>query len=214
MVNTIFPRCASIGGGTELTLNISNITRDTSEFLENITVGFQAKDPKQMTFTNSKTFSSKKINSVKDSEGNEVASKKNAQINPLTVQEEDPELDKPDWICMIGKIDNNKITCKVPEIEESNPNFMFNVDISLNGQQFTGQSSSFKFYDIQIQNFSPHNSMSEGGAVIKIEGSGFFDTIHKKIKIFSEFGERLIDVSWDKAEKLFSFISPPITWLK
>ena len=43
-------------------------------------------------------------------------------------------------------------------------------------------------------------------------GDGFFDTLTKKIMFKSIFGERLIDINWDKKDRSFSFIAPPITW--
>jgi len=40
----------------------------------------------------------------------------------------------------------------------------------------------------------PNNVTNEGGAVVKILGEGFFDTLHKKIKLESKFGDRMIDM--------------------
>ena len=68
----------------------------------------------------------------------------------------------------------------------------------------------------------------------KIEGTGFFDTVHKKIKFKSQYGERLvktkkkyrkndkiifflkkikIDIVWDKKDKNYTFVAPPASWL-
>lgn len=57
----------------------------------------------------------------------------------------------------------------------------FNVDISLNGQQFTGQPSSFRFYSINVTSVTPTNVTAAGGAKVIINGEGFFDTSNKKI---------------------------------
>ncbi len=40
--------------------------------------------------------------------------------------------------------------------------------------------------------------MSEGGTPVKILGEGFFDTSNKKVIFKTKFGERLIEITWDK----------------
>lgn len=52
-----------------------------------------------------------------------------------------------------------------------------------------------------------------GGANAIINGEGFFDTINKKIVVETDFGKRLVDITWDKKARNYSFIAPPITWL-
>ena len=42
-VSSIFPRCASIQGGTALTLTVPNLDDKTATTLSHLTVGFQAK---------------------------------------------------------------------------------------------------------------------------------------------------------------------------
>lgn len=42
-VSNIFPRCASIQGGTQLTLNMPNFDDKKIQFLNHLTVGFQSK---------------------------------------------------------------------------------------------------------------------------------------------------------------------------
>jgi len=42
-VSSIFPRCASIQGGTALTLTVPNLDDKTATTLNHLTVGFQAK---------------------------------------------------------------------------------------------------------------------------------------------------------------------------
>lgn len=52
---------------------------------------------------------------------------------------------------MHGTYSQGKIICTIPKIENLSPeNLQFNVDVSLNGQQFTSQPSSFRFYGIDI----------------------------------------------------------------
>lgn len=40
--------------------------------------------------------------------------------------------------------------------------------------------------------------MSEGGSAVQVLGDGFFDTTNKKVKFKTQFGERLIEIVWDK----------------
>lgn len=50
---------------------------------------------------------------------------------------------------MPGSYEKGNIVCMIPNVEQySGSQLHFNVDISLNGQQFTGYPSSFKFYNI------------------------------------------------------------------
>ena len=42
-MSNIFPRCASIQGGTQLTLNMPNYDDKKVQFLNHLTVGFQSK---------------------------------------------------------------------------------------------------------------------------------------------------------------------------
>ena len=46
-VSTIFPRCASIQGGTQLTLTVPNLDDKTAKTLYHLTVGFQARSVKK-----------------------------------------------------------------------------------------------------------------------------------------------------------------------
>lgn len=89
----------------------------------------------------------------------------------------------------------------------------FNVDVAFNGQQFTGQPNSFRFYDIKVDNIEPNNGAYGGGLNIQINGKGFFDTINKQIMFKSVLGERIIDIEWDKKQRKYNFIQPPLNWL-
>eukprot|EP00828_Plagiopyla_frontata_P012276 TRINITY_DN16991_c0_g1_i4.p1 TRINITY_DN16991_c0_g1~~TRINITY_DN16991_c0_g1_i4.p1 ORF type:complete len:357 (-),score=85.13 TRINITY_DN16991_c0_g1_i4:22-1092(-) len=135
-------------------------------------------------------------------------------LNPLDLSISDPELDKENWLCVNSEIINDQIICTIPKLENFHPDCLqFNVDISLNGQQFTGFPSSFRFYNIKIKDIYPKNGTNVGGTTVKVQGEGFFDTIYKKIKFISKLGERLIDVAWDKVNKQFNFVCPPLNWL-
>jgi hypothetical protein len=70
----------------------------------------------------------------------------------------------------------------------------------------------FRFYDIKINLIKPDNVMSEGGTQVKILGEGFFDTSNKKVIFKTKFGERLIEITWDKQERCYTLVAPPITW--
>ncbi len=65
---------------------------------------------------------------------------------------------------------------------------------------------------MQIGNMVPNSVTHEGGAKVIIVGNGFFDTVSKKIMFATEFGERLVDLNWDKKDRSFNFVAPPINW--
>lgn len=44
----------------------------------------------------------------------------------------------------------------------------FNVDVALNGQQFTGRPLQFRYYDIHVDKIDPSIGSSEGGTVINV----------------------------------------------
>lgn len=56
--------------------------------------------------------------------------------------------------------------------------------------------------------------MSEGGTAVRIEGEGFFDTVNKKVIFKTNFGERLIEIQWDKKDRCYSLVAPPLTWYR
>ena len=52
----------------------------------------------------------------------------------MNIQPDDIELEKENWVCVVGHYQNEKITCVVPKIENLNKDQMqFNIDIALNG---------------------------------------------------------------------------------
>ena len=135
------------------------------------------------------------------------------QINPLNLSLNDPELEKENFICVEGNYDQGKVTCLIPPLDDpKSENLQFNVDIALNGQQFTGQPSTFRYYDIFITRMFPDNDIPQGGVRVVVQGEGFFDTLNKKIMLETETGQRVRDVTWDKKDKTFSFIIPPAAW--
>lgn len=69
-----------------------------------------------------------------------------------------------------------------------------------------------RFYDVRVKKLEPNNDALSGGAHCKLMGDGFFDTLSKRIMFKSKYGERLIDINWDKKERSFTFIAPPLNW--
>lgn len=57
----------------------------------------------------------------------------------------------------------------MPELENyDQDSLQFNVDVALNGQQYTGRPLPFRYYDIYIEKIEPSIGLSEGGTVINV----------------------------------------------
>lgn len=99
------------------------------------------------------------------------------------------ELEKENWTCAAGHYSEGKIVCIIPKLDiwDEN-NMLYNVDIALNGQQFSGSNLQFRFYDISINRITPEYIGSEGGTTLSIIGTGLFDSPQKWIKIQSTHG--------------------------
>lgn len=135
-------------------------------------------------------------------------------INPLDVAENDSQLEKGNWYCCLGTYENGVITCTIPKIDNFSQNQVeYNVDIAINGQQFSGYPMIYRFYQITIDKMEPNISPIEGGLVMKILGTGFFDSVAKKAKISSTLGERYTDMHWDRNAKSLSLVSNPLIWI-
>lgn len=116
-------------------------------------------------------------------------------------------------MCSAGKFENGKITCLVPELESFNPdNLSYYVDVALNGQQFTGKPLRFRYYDISITKISPSFVSSEGGTIMKILGSGLYDSNSKRLRFTTDKGMREVAANYDKVKGLTCKV-PPLTWL-
>lgn len=63
------------------------------------------------------------------------------------------------WICAEGFYNDGKIVCKVPSLAQGNydpdGNLQYNVDVALNGQQFTTKPLIFRYYDIRLEKIEP-----------------------------------------------------------
>jgi len=209
------PKCASIKGGLSLTMDL-NIDPVTVSKINVFTIGFQARQlgleeskkddasfqDKDMTTTNSPTKMRNRGGLSREA------------INPLGITVASADLDKEDWICVRGTYDKGKITCEIPSMTSLSEKLLhFNIDVSLNGQQFTGLPSAFRFYDVKVTKIQPNNSPSSGDTYVILEGRGFMDSDTKKLRFRSKFGERLVDLVWIKEKKQYSFFVPPISWL-
>ncbi|CAK72743.1 unnamed protein product (macronuclear) [Paramecium tetraurelia] len=194
VISSLYPKCASIQGGTTLIINI-NIDDLTASYMKHLNIGFQPRNKKK-------------------EDKSAMKQSTNKPLNPLDLSINDPELDKENWMCVEGFYEKGKISCTIPNVSQLQTDSLnFNVDVSINGQQFTGNPMVFRFYDIQIKELQPDNVMSEGGASVKIIGDGFFDTTNKRVIFKTLFGERLIEIMWDKQDRFYSFVAPPLSWL-
>ena len=73
----------------------------------------------------------------------------NGPINPLEPTEQQLELDY--WHCATATYDAGKIICQVPRLAKyDSENLQYNVDIALNGQQFSGYPIIFRYYGTDL----------------------------------------------------------------
>lgn len=106
------------------------------------------------------------------------------------------------------------MTCTIPIIENfSQAQVEYNVDVAINGQQFSGFPMIYRFYDITIQQIFPNISLTEGGLQMKISGTGLFDSVTKKARITSILGERYTEIQWDRTDKALILGSIPLNWI-
>jgi len=135
-------------------------------------------------------------------------------INPMDYSNNENQLDKANWYCCFATYDKGIITCNIPRIENfSQSQVEYNVDVAINGQQFSGYPMIYRFYEIKIEKMEPNISATEGALHIKISGVGLFDSLTKKARIKSKFGERYSDLQWDKNERALILVSNPISWM-
>jgi hypothetical protein len=92
-------------------------------------------------------------------------------------------------------------------------NLQYNVDIALNGQQFTGRPLVFRYYDIRLEAIEPPYAQSEGGASINLTGKGIYDSAIKRLKFTCKKGSREVTADWDRKAKCLKCIIPPLSWL-
>jgi hypothetical protein len=135
-------------------------------------------------------------------------------VNPLDITVNDPELESGNWVCSAGFYENGKITTTLPELDEYDPNnLQFNLDIALNGQQFTGHPLKFRYYDVHITEVQPALGPSEGGTQIRLVGLGLYDSPIKRIRFSTPSGIREVTATWERKRKAIGCVVPPLTWL-
>lgn len=235
---SISPKCGPISGGNEAEIQINLDGIDSKKYLFLLTVGFQAKQNTIETSEKKRTTNKlNKENSKIDNDNSKISKisknsddksnmgglmsnidniKENNQldINPMDINPSNCQNNLNNWTCTLGTYENGVIKCVIPKIDNYNPNCSeYFVDVSMNGQQFSGYPLTYKFYDIQFKGIDPKLSPINGGTKIKIHGDGFFDTSTKKAKIISNYGERLCDIQWDRNDKSFQFVTNPLGWL-
>ena len=211
----IEPKCGPISGTTPLQIKI-NLGKIDPKYLFSLTVGFQARNtPLEQT---TKKFKGKsKSNSESNADESRAISdnqglnqptiqttKEGQVVNPMDIESLDNQLDQPNWICCFATydMDNNLITCNIPKIENYNSlQPEYNVDIAINGQQFSGYTSVYRFYNIYIDKMTPDVSAPEGNLPLVIYGADLFDSPSKKARIISEIGKKNVDIQWDKTNR-------------
>jgi len=226
--NSIEPKCGPIAGNTPLQIKI-NLGKIEQKYLFSLTVGFQARNVP--IDQNNKRFKGKsKSNSESGVEDSRVISDNQNQnqatiqntlkegqiINPMDIENLDNQLDQPNWICCFATydVDNNLMTCNIPKIENYNPlQPEYNIDIAINGQQFSGYPSVYRFYNIYIDKMYPEISTPEGDLPLIIYGTDLFDSPNKKARIISDIGKKNVDIQWDKNNKTMIVTSLPLNQL-
>ena len=229
-ISAIEPKCGPITGATPLQVKI-NLDQIPQKYLFSLTVGFQAK-PAQGDGA-SKKYKSRKVssnqsNNFKSMEDSKVTVDQNTGsqdqkeqnkmeqtiINPMDLSNLDSQLDKANWYCCFSTYENGVMTCTIPQIENFSQNQVeYNVDVAINGQQFSGYPMIYRFYDISIEKIYPDISSIEGGLQMKICGNGLFDSVTKKAKITSVLGERPTDIQWDRTDKTLILGTCPLNWI-
>ena len=226
--NTIEPKCGPIAGNTPLQIKI-NLGKIDQKYLFSLTVGFQARNSN--IDQNNKRFKGKnKSNSesgvedsraISDNQNQNQATiqssiKEGQIINPMDIENLDYQLDQPNWICCFATYDadNNLMTCNIPKIENYNSlQPEYNIDIAINGQQFSGYPSVYRFYNIYIDKMFPEISTPDGDLPLIICGTDLFDSPNKKARIISDVGKKNVDIQYDKNNKSMIVTSVPLNQL-
>lgn len=170
-------------------------------------------------FSNQKSIEESKVTSddaqvTNSREQNQNLKPEEIIINPMDIDNLDNQLDKANWYCCFSTYENEMMTCNIPQIENfSQDQVEYNVDVAINGQQFSGFPMIYRFYDIEIEKIEPNISSIEGGLQMKIYGTGLFDSVTKKAKISSSLGERYTEIQWDRTDKALILSSTPLSWI-
>eukprot|EP00826_Nyctotherus_ovalis_P010109 TRINITY_DN1268_c0_g3_i1.p1 TRINITY_DN1268_c0_g3~~TRINITY_DN1268_c0_g3_i1.p1 ORF type:complete len:270 (-),score=43.40 TRINITY_DN1268_c0_g3_i1:967-1776(-) len=141
-INNAHPKCGSVLGGTELSLMV-DIDPLTSQHLFHLCFGFQER---QQTARKCEEKKRSKAHSKLSHSGTHASIGCGGDvINPLNPGEK--ELVLGDWHCAVAKYEGGRMSCKVPKLASYNPEALqYNVDVALNGQQFSGCPVIFHYY--------------------------------------------------------------------
>ena len=227
--NSIEPKCGPIAGKTPLQMKI-NLKGIPQKYLFSLTVGFQARNIyldqnnkrfKAKSKSNSESIAedSKAISDNQNANQNTLQNinlKEGQIINPMDLENLESQLDQPNWICCFATydFDNNLLTCNIPKIENYNPlQPEYNVDIAINGQQFSGYPSVYRFYNIYIDKMTPDICTPEGDLPMTIYGTDLFDSQNKKARIISEIGKKNVEIQWDKNNRTMIVQAVPLVQL-
>jgi hypothetical protein len=216
----IEPKCGPTVGVTkiQISMNLDNIT---SKYQTLITVGFQAKVKKISNNISRAITNELEDSKVDDERSNNITLiqdnnyKKESMLNihHVDLTANDAWLEKANWYCSLATYDNKTLTCYIPKIDKFSQNQVeYNVDMAINGQQFTGFPMIYRFYEIKIEKMEPNVSQIEGGLSIKIIGTGLFDSVSKKARVSSSFGVRFSDLQWDRNDRSLALTSHPLLW--
>ena len=226
--NSIEPKCGPISGSTPLQIKI-NLKNIPQKYLFSLTVGFQARnipiDQSNKRFKVKSKSNSESIvedsKAISDNQNNQntlqnINIKEGQIINPMDIENLESQLDQPNWICCFATydVDNNLLTCNIPKIENYNSlQPEYNVDIAINGQQFSGYPSIYRFYNIYIDKMTPEISTPEGDLPLTIYGTDLFDSQNKKARIISDIGKKNVEINWDKNNRTMVVQALPLNQL-
>lgn len=161
-----------------------------------------------------KTLNASQHSSIRGGMANLPTSSEDVPVNPLDISPNNADLESDNWVCSAGYYENGKIICIVPALEEYQAdNLQFNLDIALNGQQFSGRPLKFRYYDVNIEEVQPSLGPSEGGTNLKLFGTGLYDSPIKKIRFSTEKGCREVTATWDRRRRAIGCVVPPLTWI-
>lgn len=201
-ISNINPRFASIEGGLEMCIELITDQNTMKEF-SSVSIGFQA------TELDTRSEAQKAKESEKSFRKEDTKS-----INPMDIPTSSPELNKPDWVYFEGTVRDKDIIFNVPALtKQKSKSLFYNLDVSLNGQQFLGTPAFFRYYKVTVDRLSPDITVNQGGTMISIFGSGFIDSQQKKLRLSNSRSQRIIDVKWEKDQEYYYFYTPPISWL-
>jgi alpha-tubulin suppressor-like RCC1 family protein len=203
-INNINPKFASIEGGLEMCIELITDQKTMKEF-NSISVGFQA------TILDTRNEAQK----IKDKESERGIKKEDTKsINPMDIATSSPELTKPDWVYFEGTVRDKDIIFMVPALaKQKSKSLYYNLDVSLNGQQFLGTPAFFSYYKVTVERLTPDTTVNKGGTMMSIFGSGFIDSQQKRLRLSNSRTQRLIDLRWEKDQEFYFFYTPPISWL-